>query len=314
MRRAGYTCGPATGARTSAAGRRRYAATAVLGVAPVLPVREVDGRRPLAEHEELRLPLDRHRGLEVRQPSPVGDRLRRLSPSSPHRRANDDPVAQRATGPIVPPGEMRRRDRERGARTVPSTLGKRSATEPRRGAAGVLARCAAEPSRLDRYPAAAGRLSQGLADALQPGEPFARSSAATGAGRPMRGRTIGACAARRSGHGVDGPSLLGSSDQPPARDVRASVRNVASPRRPLLLVLVYGAFLALVGITATAQAVMVSAHFSTATLNDVVGSDAATTRAFVNAHVRPRGLRRGRAVRRPRGRARGAARHADAHG
>jgi diguanylate cyclase (GGDEF)-like protein len=56
-------------------------------------------------------------------------------------------------------------------------------------------------------------------------------------------------------------------------------------RRPLLLVLVYGAFLALVGITATAQAVMVSAHFSTATLNDVVGSDAATTRGFVNAHV-----------------------------
>jgi diguanylate cyclase (GGDEF)-like protein len=56
-------------------------------------------------------------------------------------------------------------------------------------------------------------------------------------------------------------------------------------RRPLLFVLVYGAFLALVGITATAQAIMVSAHFSTATLNDVVGSDAATTRAFVNAHV-----------------------------
>ena len=56
-------------------------------------------------------------------------------------------------------------------------------------------------------------------------------------------------------------------------------------RRPLLLVLVYGAFLALVGITATAQSVMVSAHFSTAMLNDVVGSDAATTRAFVNAHA-----------------------------
>jgi len=60
-----------------------------------------------------------------------------------------------------------------------------------------------------------------------------------------------------------------------------------SPRlhRPLLLVLVYGAFLALVGITATAQSVMVSAHFNTAALNDVVGSDAATTRAFVNAHL-----------------------------
>jgi len=56
-------------------------------------------------------------------------------------------------------------------------------------------------------------------------------------------------------------------------------------RRPVLLLLVYGAFLALVGITATAQATMVSAHFSAATLNDVVGSDAATIRAFVNAHL-----------------------------
>ena len=62
------------------------------------------------------------------------------------------------------------------------------------------------------------------------------------------------------------------------------------PRRPILLVLVYGAFLALVGITATAQAVMVSAHFSTATLNNVVGSDAATTRAFVNANLLPADL------------------------
>jgi diguanylate cyclase (GGDEF)-like protein len=56
-------------------------------------------------------------------------------------------------------------------------------------------------------------------------------------------------------------------------------------RRPVLLLLVYGAFLALVGITATAQAAMVSAHFSVATLNDVVGSDAATIRSFVNAHL-----------------------------
>jgi len=55
--------------------------------------------------------------------------------------------------------------------------------------------------------------------------------------------------------------------------------------RPVLLLLVYGAFLVLVGITATAQAAMVSAHFSAATLNDVVGSDAATIRTFVNAHL-----------------------------
>jgi diguanylate cyclase (GGDEF)-like protein len=61
-------------------------------------------------------------------------------------------------------------------------------------------------------------------------------------------------------------------------------------RRPVLLLLVYGAFLALVGITATAQATMVSAHFSAAILNDVVGSDAATVRAFVNAHLDARYL------------------------
>jgi diguanylate cyclase (GGDEF)-like protein len=61
-------------------------------------------------------------------------------------------------------------------------------------------------------------------------------------------------------------------------------------RRPILLLLVYGAFLAIVGITATAQAAMVSAHFSVATLNDVVGSDAATIRVFVNAHLDARYL------------------------
>jgi diguanylate cyclase (GGDEF)-like protein len=54
------------------------------------------------------------------------------------------------------------------------------------------------------------------------------------------------------------------------------------PRRPILLLLVFGAFLALVGITASAQAMIVSTEWSTATLNSVVGSDAATTRMFVN--------------------------------
>jgi diguanylate cyclase (GGDEF)-like protein len=60
--------------------------------------------------------------------------------------------------------------------------------------------------------------------------------------------------------------------------------------RPTLFILVFGAFIALVGITATAQAMMVGAHFSAATLNDVVSSDAATTRAFLNAYVRPEDL------------------------
>ncbi|HEV8488200.1 MAG TPA: diguanylate cyclase [Candidatus Limnocylindrales bacterium] len=58
-------------------------------------------------------------------------------------------------------------------------------------------------------------------------------------------------------------------------------------RRPILFIIVFGAFLALAGITATTQAGIVSAHLTAATLNGVVGSDAATTRAFVNAYVQP---------------------------
>jgi diguanylate cyclase (GGDEF)-like protein len=62
------------------------------------------------------------------------------------------------------------------------------------------------------------------------------------------------------------------------------------PPRPLLLLLVLGVFLAIIGVTATAQSLLVGTHFQTATLNDVVGSDAATTRAFVNAYLRPADL------------------------
>ena len=64
----------------------------------------------------------------------------------------------------------------------------------------------------------------------------------------------------------------------------------ARPPRPVLLILVYGAFLAIVGAAATAQSVLVGAHFSTATLTGLVGSDAATIRAFVNAYVPPADL------------------------
>jgi diguanylate cyclase (GGDEF)-like protein len=56
--------------------------------------------------------------------------------------------------------------------------------------------------------------------------------------------------------------------------------------RPLLLGLVFGAFLLLVGITASAQAVMVSLHFSTGTLNTIVASDSATIRAVLNDAVK----------------------------
>lgn len=57
--------------------------------------------------------------------------------------------------------------------------------------------------------------------------------------------------------------------------------------RPILLLIVYGLFLAIVGITAISQAVMVSVHFSSATLEGAVGSDAATIRTFVNGFLQP---------------------------
>ncbi len=57
--------------------------------------------------------------------------------------------------------------------------------------------------------------------------------------------------------------------------------------RPILLLLVYGIFLIIVGVTAMAQTVMVSAHFSTTTLNSVVGTDAALVRLFVRSTVSP---------------------------
>ena len=62
--------------------------------------------------------------------------------------------------------------------------------------------------------------------------------------------------------------------------------RVRAPR-PVLLIVVYGAFLAIVGAAATAQSILVGAHFNSATLTSLVGSDAATVRAFVNAYVPP---------------------------
>jgi diguanylate cyclase (GGDEF)-like protein len=53
-------------------------------------------------------------------------------------------------------------------------------------------------------------------------------------------------------------------------------------RRPVLLGLVFGVLLVLVGITATAQAVMVSAYATTSTLTSVVEGDVATIRGFVH--------------------------------
>jgi diguanylate cyclase (GGDEF)-like protein len=60
---------------------------------------------------------------------------------------------------------------------------------------------------------------------------------------------------------------------------------VAAPtraRRPVLLLLLYGAVLVTVGITASSQAGVVTSHFSTATLQAIVESDTAAVRSLVN--------------------------------
>jgi diguanylate cyclase (GGDEF)-like protein/putative nucleotidyltransferase with HDIG domain len=59
------------------------------------------------------------------------------------------------------------------------------------------------------------------------------------------------------------------------------------PPRPVLLVIVFGVLLALVGITATAQAAMVSVYASTSTLNAIVESDVATLRGFIHQGLDP---------------------------
>ncbi len=61
----------------------------------------------------------------------------------------------------------------------------------------------------------------------------------------------------------------------------------ARPRRPIVLIVVFGLFLMIVGITATAQAALVSLHFATAKLDAVVDGDASTVRTFVNSFVAP---------------------------
>ncbi len=71
--------------------------------------------------------------------------------------------------------------------------------------------------------------------------------------------------------------------QDPARSPRPPAR---APTRPRLLALVYGAFLLLVGVTASALVVVTSTHLSTATLNAVVGRDASLIELFLNSSLR----------------------------
>lgn len=58
-------------------------------------------------------------------------------------------------------------------------------------------------------------------------------------------------------------------------------------QRPVLFIIVFGVFIAIVGITAMAQILLVSTHFSTSTLNSVVGTDSALVRTFVTSSLSP---------------------------
>jgi diguanylate cyclase (GGDEF)-like protein len=57
--------------------------------------------------------------------------------------------------------------------------------------------------------------------------------------------------------------------------------------RPVLLFIVFGIFLAIVGVTAMAQIVMLSGQYSTSALNSAVSTDAALVRMFVTSTLSP---------------------------
>jgi diguanylate cyclase (GGDEF)-like protein len=66
-----------------------------------------------------------------------------------------------------------------------------------------------------------------------------------------------------------------------------------SLKRPVLLILVFGFFLMIVGLTALSQAIVVSTQSSQTMLSAIVGSDAATVRGFVNGYLLPADLEPG---------------------
>jgi diguanylate cyclase (GGDEF)-like protein/putative nucleotidyltransferase with HDIG domain len=63
-------------------------------------------------------------------------------------------------------------------------------------------------------------------------------------------------------------------------------RSGGRSRRPRLLDLVYGVFLVLVGVTATALVAVTSVHLSSATVNTVLSHDRALVELFVNGNLR----------------------------
>jgi diguanylate cyclase (GGDEF)-like protein len=86
-----------------------------------------------------------------------------------------------------------------------------------------------------------------------------------------------------------------STAQPPPAGERAT-RARAHTVRPMLLLVVYGMFLVVVGVTASAQAILVSAHFSAAALNTTIASDGSIIRAFADSGLTTADLEAGPAT------------------
>lgn len=73
-----------------------------------------------------------------------------------------------------------------------------------------------------------------------------------------------------------------------AADVDHGSAPYVQPRtRPVLLLLVFSAFMVIVGVTAVGLSVLVTADSSAAIINSTVGSDAATIRSFVTLNLSP---------------------------
>jgi diguanylate cyclase (GGDEF)-like protein len=79
-------------------------------------------------------------------------------------------------------------------------------------------------------------------------------------------------------------------DHDTAHGARHDDASLRTKPRPVLLFIVYGVFLVIVGVTATAQVVLTSMHFSTAVLNHTVGTDAQVVRGYVNDKLSPADL------------------------
>jgi hypothetical protein len=83
---------------------------------------------------------------------------------------------------------------------------------------------------------------------------------------------------------------LGRARPTPASDAAISpgprlFGDHATVKRPLLLIIVFGFFLIVVGVTAVMLAATASSRLSVELMNATVTSDAATVRGFANAHL-----------------------------